>query len=260
MMKGTKITVYTCIVGNYDLLMPPPVKPDGVRFFCFTDRPHRKVDGWEMLPLVHPSSINRPDLINRYHKLFPHHFLLDTEWSVYIDGNVRLIGNIFLIIDRMASKGAVLACPEHPRRSTIFEEAKACEVQGKFDQRDRDLISRQLAVYKAEGMPKDAPLAANYLVIRCHKSDVLDEAMKLWWEQLQIFTRRDQISLPYVLWKTGLAATQIPKDINESEPYYIRHRHKKSGINGWFQRIRLYRNEVIWYWVLYKLRKWLLPG
>lgn len=258
-MAEIKIAVYTCIVDDYDVLLPPCVRSDGVRFFCFTDRTDRKVRGWEMLDLAHPSSVTRPDLINRYHKFFPYRVLPDVDWSIYIDGNIRLIGDIPSLIKRISAQGAVLGCPEHKQRSTILEEARACKELGKFDQRDKKLIKKQLAIYKAEGMPLDTPLTANYLIIRSHKSNELANAMELWWKQLQLFTRRDQISLPYVLWKTGLAATLIEKDVNESEPYYTHYAHKISGISGWKQRIYLRRNEALWCRALYLLRKWLLP-
>ena len=33
-----KVVVYTAIIGGYDTLNEPLVKPDGVDFVCFTDR------------------------------------------------------------------------------------------------------------------------------------------------------------------------------------------------------------------------------
>jgi hypothetical protein len=56
--------------------------------------------------------------------------------------------------------------------------------------------------YRKQGFPENYGLAANRIIIR-RKSEELEKLMESWWEELNTFSRRDQLSLFYVIWKTG---------------------------------------------------------
>lgn len=291
--KKLKVAVYTCNVGNYDIILPPRVPANGVQYYCFTDRPQRRISGWKMLPLVQLPSVNRLDLVNRYHKFFPHRVLPGFDCSIYIDARIQVVGDILPWVEKWAKKNVAMICMKHPFRSTIFEEAERCEERGLFDSQEKRLLQQQLSTYYADGMPPNQELSQNSILLRFHDAPGLDESMELWWHHLLAYTRRDQISLPYILWKTELPAvltddidlliyirrdlsslrhissktglpTALPDDITlcTSKPYFISHGHRRSGLKGLWQLIHLRRDNVWWYdvlcrieWKLYPIKK-----
>lgn len=240
---NVNVVVYSCVVNNYDRLMPPRVLPEGVSFVCFTDVPKKRVKGWEMRPLAQPPEINDPALVNRYHKIFAHRVLPDADFSIYVDGNLRIEGDLRPLLAQLIASNVAMACPRHPERTNVIDEARFCEYWGKFDSNDKAMIGKQLAAYADDGMPKDLPLSANGLILRNHRAKGLDDAMSLWWGELLRFSRRDQISLPYVLWKIGLPYRLIEENYATPNPYFSRFQHRRKGLQGLGQIVRLRRDE-----------------
>lgn len=234
-----KITVYTCLVGDYDAIVSPRMHDPRLRFVCFTDNRQRNVRGWEFRELRSPEEIRSPALINRYHKILPHELGLPHAWSVYIDANIGVMGRLSELVDRAASHQALIACPRHPQRCTVREEIDACVRLNKFEAADRALAEKRLEAYLEEGMPPDATLTANYLLIRAHGDNRLQEAMHTWWCEVRDSVRRDQLSLPYALWKHGISPQLLQENANHRNGYFYRypHAHSVSGVRGW-----LYRN------------------
>lgn len=206
------------------------------------------------MPLASPATVRSPVLINRYHKLFPHSVLPKVDWSIYIDGNFRITGDISELVMKTREAGRVLACPRHPARSTIVDEIEACEAFGKFDELDRVRAREQLSFYKKEGFPLDHPLSANYLIIRNHQAPDMDTVMRLWWRQLLLFTKRDQISLPYVMWKTNLAMLLLEENASAPNRYFTSFGHREKGLSGLWQEVR-WRQDQVW-WARTILKVW----
>ncbi|MCF8469032.1 MAG: DUF616 domain-containing protein [Sneathiella sp.] len=228
--------VYTCITNNYDWLLPPLYKDPRINYLCFTDTPGIFAEGWTVLPISSSLKHLPPNLINRHYKFFPHLYLPDSEWSVYIDGNIRILGNFMELIEHVRNKGAVMACPAHPSRNNIYDEATACFQLNKFSEKDLKVIEKQLAEYSANGMPENVPLTANYVIIRAHRDDRVQEAMELWWTHLRRYSQRDQISLPYVIWKKNVPFTVLEDEGMQSicPKYFIRTPHRRPGLQGVF--------------------------
>lgn len=259
-VKKPDITVYTCIVGDYDYLLTPKVIPDGVRFYCFTDKPRRKVAGWQMLPLVQPSSVTDPVLINRYHKFFPYKVLPSVDYSLYVDGSIHIVGDVTTWVKKFTSKEIGMVCLQHPVRRTVFDEVERCEEAGLFSQEDVRLAQQQLADYCEEGMPAMQRLSENTVLLRAHDHPDLETAMELWWQQLNIYTKRDQLSLPYVIWKTGFVTDMVNVvNLRTPNPYFVWNAHRRNGLKGVWQGIYLRRNHEWWCGLLVKIRQLLLP-
>lgn len=272
------IAVYTCNVGNYDIVLPPRVPANGIPFYCFTDQPRRRVAGWTMLPLGHPLAVRRPDLVNRYHKFFPHRILPGVNCSIYIDARIKVFGDLLPWVKKWVARNVAMISTKHPKRVTIFEEAERCIERGLFDEHETNVLRQQIAAYRAEGMPATSPLSQNGILLRFHYAPGLDEAMELWWQQLLRYTKRDQLSLSYVLWKTGLP-TVLTDDISlhvyhrkaglptvftdknhcPPSPYFVIYRHRKHGLKGVWQRIHFRRYDVWWCDVLCRLERSIQP-
>ncbi|PEQ10953.1 hypothetical protein B2G71_19230 [Novosphingobium sp. PC22D] len=204
-MTEQPIVVYTCIAGKYDKHLMPVEPVPGVRFVCFTDSTgYLKASGWEIMPLASPARLTSGHDINRYHKFFPHRILPDTKWSIYIDGNIRFAGDWHAMIARVRDADAGLGMFWHPDGHNLATEIAACNRYDKFDDRDRTMIDSQIAFYARHGIDQGLPIPTNNVIVRDHAASGLELGMSLWWSQLFEFTKRDQISLPFVLRQSGL--------------------------------------------------------
>jgi hypothetical protein len=221
----TEICVYTNVTGGYERrLYKPRAQSRDVRFICFSDNPALATNGWELRDAIRPPGIARPDLVNRYHKLFAHRLLPEAACSIYIDANLQVTGDLVPLVDQLRRTNALLGAARHPERTSYLDEIDACLRNCKFKMDDEERVAAQKACYQQAGIPQAGLLAAGILVRR-HGSAELDHAMTLWWNQIRAYTARDQISLPYVLWKTRLPHTVYDFNILRDNGYTSIHGH-----------------------------------
>jgi|APSaa5957512535_1039671.scaffolds.fasta_scaffold69309_2 hypothetical protein len=239
----SNIIVYSAVTASYDMVFKPRVCTDNVEYILFLDRP-RKVKGWNVLPI---SNVIKGDksLTNRWYKFFPHEAFKEAEYSVYVDGNIRVIGDLELLIQEFKESGAALGVFKHTERTNISQEVDACLQRGKFSERDKQQVKKQIKSYSEAGMPQEQPLADNGVIFRWHKHPMLSEAMTSWWEQLLTFSKRDQISLPYIVWKNNLPVKYWSGSLREENKYFELYSHRKSIVINLITKIRIYRNDYI---------------
>ena len=87
----SKIVVYTVIMGDYDYLKNPEYIMENCDYICFTNNPNLKSDIWQIRYDADTQLDNTK--WQRRHKVMVHEYLPEYDWSVYIDGNVRIIGD-----------------------------------------------------------------------------------------------------------------------------------------------------------------------
>ena len=215
MNNKKKIVIYTVIMGDYDYLKDPEYIMANCDYVCFTNNPDLKSDIWE----IRYDSNTELDNTRwqRRHKVLAHEYLLDDyEWCIYVDGNVRIIGDFRKYIEQ-ESKGAPILCLKHPSRTCVYAEAEEC-INLKKD--SPEIIKRQMEQYKEEGYPDDNGLVVTNILVRKHKDANVIRLMKLWWEEIEKNSRRDQLSFNYASWKLG-----IKFDISELKcwrsPYWM---------------------------------------
>lgn len=198
-----KRVIYTVIVGGYDRLIEPQPFP-GWDFVCFTDgrntglRAKAGLSHWDIRPLEDDGLDSFRH--SRLAKILPHRYLQDYDYSVYIDGNARLLSDPYETLETLG--WPKLAVSEHPFRATVLEEIDECIRQNKAP---RELLETQRAAYLADGMPADLKLLENNFLLRRHNDPEVIRLMEAWWEQMNTHSHRDQLSLPYVAWKQGFA-------------------------------------------------------
>ncbi|PLX91336.1 MAG: hypothetical protein C0621_11070 [Desulfuromonas sp.] len=193
-----KIVVYTCITGSYDELLEPVEIEEGVDYYCVSDRPPKQESVWAYLPL--PRDFGSPSLNNRYVKMHPHILFPDYEFSLYVDGNIRIMANVSDLVFE-AMKVSVLALYQHSYRSCVYQEAVECSLLG-HDWLWR--ISRQMRRYSREGFPFSDGLYENNVIIRDNSDQKLKNLMDLWWDEYSNYVKRDQLSLVFLSWKKSL--------------------------------------------------------
>ncbi|QKJ28032.1 DUF616 domain-containing protein [Aliarcobacter cibarius] len=210
----SNLVVYTALFGNYDDLIEPKENYEGCDFICFTDQKHLTSDVWE-IRLIEECEMPA-NMMNRKYKILPHLFLSQYEWSMYVDANIKILNNPFELANKYLAKHD-FAMPKHFARDCIYEESKECVILGKSKY---DETRKQMDNYKKEGFPKNFGLGENGILFRKHNSEKVVRLMNDWWEELNTHTKRDQLSLAYVLWKSGEKFSYMDESAREGKGYF----------------------------------------
>lgn len=215
-----KVVVYTAVTDNYDVLPPPAMKVAGWSYLCFTDDLSISRPGWNLraLPQSNLDQIRR----SRLAKILAHHFLSDYEISIWMDANLRIVGDLTKFY-KLALAHSDLAFFRHGlRRPSVAAEIEACAQAGKAP---HALMVRQYESYRGKGFPDDLGLIPEAGVIaRRHQHPRVRAAMEEWWQELIAHTARDQISLPYIIWRNSLPITMLDWNLRES-PWFSMEPH-----------------------------------
>ena len=201
------MAIYTCITGDYDNVEEPLIMEEGCDYFLFTNNPNIKSDSWKIKPIPEEiQKIKNNAKINRYIKMHPKELFEEYDYSIYIDGNIKLISTISQFVNQLNEKTG-LAIHRHCTNVCVYDEVKDCRAYGKGDY---SKLKKQVNRYRNEGFPKEyGMLECNVLV-----SDLKNNNAKMifdeWWnEYLTSESMRDQIALPYVLWKKKIPVEEI---------------------------------------------------
>lgn len=223
--KVNKKVVYTCISGNYDTLQDPEFVTEGFDYICFTDQSFTsKV--WEIKPI--PEELNGLSQVKRQRniKINAHKYLSDYDFSVWVDANIVLKGDINKYVEENCNeKDTVLYIGEHPQRDCIYKEGEVC-IKLKKDTKEN--INLQLDVYRKEGFPEHYGLPQSCIILRYHNDESCKRLMESWWEQVEKYSHRDQLSFSYVLWKNqDVNIKYLDKSVFNCETFKWGGGHKK---------------------------------
>lgn len=121
------------------------------------------------------------------------------EYSIYADIKRPVVSNFDQLI-KFLQDGSDFLVRKHPGRNCAYKEADFLLRKNWYD---NSAILKQVEFYKKEGFPAHSGLYWSVQLFRRHTKE-LKEFSRLWWKQVERYSYRDQISLPYVAWKTGM--------------------------------------------------------
>jgi hypothetical protein len=202
-----KVAVYQAVIGNYDDLKSAPVLDSDIySFFLFTDS-NNEYANWKKKEISeHIRNLSNPILINRYLKMHPYELFPDYDFAVYLDGNIQIISDIRPML-RQVSPATGLAIHTHSRRNCVYDESKICI---RIKKGNRKKINTQMNKYRKEGFPCHWGLFECTMIICDLKNEIGERILSSWWEEfLSAESLRDQLSLPYILWKNGYKKEDI---------------------------------------------------
>ncbi len=175
-----KITIYTCITGAYDALQRPYPAPEGFDLVCFVAHGCKKSEtegGWRIVELPELELNNH--MISRFPKLLPHK-VLPEGWSLWIDGNIRILdGRIYDICRGLQEKGCTYAGIVHPISDCAYEDAIAC-IKDRRDSLHR--LAKAVRFLRSESYPEHAGMMENNMIFRHHSDAAIRELDELWWK------------------------------------------------------------------------------
>lgn len=205
-IKDLKIAVYSCVVGKYDQFIDPVIKEDNVDYYMFTDQELPEDSVWEKINIseLDDYKLLSPLMLNRKLKILQNSFLLNYDYTIYVDGNIEIVAGVSPIIAKM--KNYAFGVHYHRSRDCIVDEVVSVKHLKKLN---GDGMDRQVQDYLKDGYPRHNGLFENSILVRDNKNESVLELMREWWNEYNKYPTRDQLSLPYVIWKTKFDTNKI---------------------------------------------------
>lgn len=204
-----RICVYTVLLGGYDALLDQPIGAQSeADFICFTDDSELTSQSWRTVsvePFL-PQDLHRS---SRVYKILGHPMLEDYDVTICIDASVLLRARPEEIVAELLAADVDMAMAEHSFRDSVLDEFDEV-VRLNYD--DRARVYEQLtdyAIHQPEALTAK-PLWGGLLVRR--QTPSVAAAMRMWFDQVLRYSRRDQLSLPYALQRSGLAYRAVALD------------------------------------------------
>lgn len=197
----TSIVLYSAFFGERQTFNPDVFGGFvGCRRVLFTDRDDIALPGVEVIR--DPLDGLDPARASRRAKLMPHRWFADADWSIWIDNKSRLLMDPAGIVAAVrAQSDAGFLAFRHFRRDCVYAEGKAVCENGLDDHR---IVRERMRTYRAEGLPEHAGLIEGHFILRRHNDPDLVHFGERWFEHVLAYSRRDQISFPYLVWRLRL--------------------------------------------------------
>ena len=212
--------VYTANFGNYDLI--PKIKAEwNCDFICFTDNPNFSSPGWKIV-VVHIDD-ESASVVNRRYKILPHIYLNEYELSLYVDGNINIVNDPTELFEKYLATN-VMAIPKHQDRTCAYEESIICI---NTSLANKEVTEKQMLRYKAEGFPANFGMTENNIIFRQHNDKTLILLMNNWWTEYCNGGKRDQLSLPFLIWKSGVKVLECTEGPRVSNKFFEIELHQK---------------------------------
>lgn len=202
-----KIAIYTCIIGNYDSPREPLYIPNNCDFYYISDKNILKENTkWKYIDI---KQIERTDGLtnaekNRFVKIHPELIFPDYNYSIYIDGNIKIISDPTEFIQNIPMCG--IATFMHPTNNCAYAELQNCIKLHKVDKKSAFKYTEYM---KQNGMPMHYGLAYCGFLVREHNNKVCIKIMSEWWEEYLHYIKRDQTPFAYILFKNGIMVKDV---------------------------------------------------
>ncbi|KAA8538620.1 hypothetical protein F0562_028186 [Nyssa sinensis] len=233
------IAVISCIFGNSDRLRSPMgktvsrVSRKNVCFVMFMDEitlqtlssegqmPDRMgfIGIWKIVVVKNPPFTDMRR-VGKIPKLLPHRLFPSARYSIWLDSKLRLQLDPLLILEYFLwRKGYEYAISNHYDRHCVWEEVAQNKKLNKYN---HTIIDQQFAFYQADGLKRFNASDPNKLlpsnvpegsfIVRAH-TPMSNLFSCLWFNEVDRFTPRDQLSFAYTYRKLTR--------MNPSKPFYL---------------------------------------
>jgi len=209
------IAIITGVAGGYDLPVEQP-ELDGVDFIFFTDGNiiPEKGTGWTY---VH--GIDAPSKLDsrrkaKFPKCNPQRYdLLRTyDAVIWIDGTLTVLKEEFPQELLSHMKNGVVLSPHFENRDNYSEAT--IDTHPKYH---NEPLANQAAHYRQEGMPSGTQLYECTILAWDPNHAEAQKISEMWLQENLTWSYQDQVSLPYVIWKTGIEPGLLPQSWRKYE-------------------------------------------
>ena len=199
-----KLCVYTCITGDYDNLHEIKNPEKNIDYYCFTNNQNLKSKTWKIIQIKNNGLDNQH--LSRKIKMLGHPIISDNyDVSLWMDASVVWDESITEFV-KTYFKDTLFAAFTHNARTSVYDEAVACL---RLRKDTKDQIVKTLDFFRTENFPDNLGLYEMTVFIKKHNDEKVIEAMEMWFNMVRHHSKRDQLSFPYVIWKTNLEVAPI---------------------------------------------------
>lgn len=223
-----KYVIYTAVVGNYDEIKQPQVVDGRFDYILFSnDINEKRIGVWQVKPIPYHNPIQTK--IARWVKTHPEELLSEYEASLWIDSNIIIIHSV--VYERFIehySSDTLVSTMRHAFRNCVYDEMFMILCCG-FEHENVTLKWGKML--RKEGYPKNNGLCETGVFFRRHSDKKVKEFDRIWWSIIDRYSRRDQYSVNYSLWKTGLNWSYfISRDETVYTSSYLTHVEHKGNV------------------------------
>lgn len=214
-----KICVYTCITGGYDNLHEIEKPEKDVDYYCFTNNKKLKSKTWKIVQIDDDGLDNCR--LARKTKILGHP-LINEKYKIHVWTDADVIWRTRISdFAKTYLKEAPFAIFKHHARSNVLEEAKECL---RCRKESKENIERILNYYKEIDFPDKIGLFESTVFVKRVDDKKVNETMQIWFEMIKTYSKRDQLSFPYAIWKTGLSVDVIDLNVWDND-WFATERH-----------------------------------
>ena len=201
-----RYVIYSAMVGAYDDILQPLVIDERFDYILFSNEIKEKNVGvWQVRPISYHNNDNTR--ICRYVKTHPEELLGDYDVSVWMDSNIQIcVESFYQRIIEIDQQGYLICSTDHPTRNCIYEEAFAVmNMRVEYEAVVIDWCHH----LRQENYPRTNGLCETGVIFRKHRDTQVAKVDAFWWECIDNYSRRDQLSFNYALWKNNMQITYI---------------------------------------------------
>lgn len=214
-----KLCVYTCITGNYDDIHEIENKEEGVDYYLFTNNKKLKSSSWEVIYIEDNDLDNQR--LSRKIKMLGHPIINENyEISVWQDASVIWKKSIKKFVETYLKENS-FASFKHYLRSCIYEEANEC-IRTRKDK--KETILKHVEFLRKENYPEKYGLCEMTVFIKKHNDKIVKKTMQDWFNMVCNYSKRDQLSFMYCVWKNDLKIDFINLSVWDN-PWFINKKH-----------------------------------
>ena len=198
-----KFAVYTASIGGYDEIHQPLAVDDRFDYIFFSDEVVAdKVGVWQIRKIEYKNADKTR--IARYVKTHPEELLPKYKATLWIDASIFITSKfIYDKVIELFDEDVLFASVRHPYRDCIYDEAYMV-----YGLDSEDIIFNWCHFLRSINYPRHNGLYESSIVYRlnCSNVKIVDDE---WWNCIQSYSRRDQLSLNYVLWKNQIRQSYL---------------------------------------------------
>ena len=211
-----KIAVITASLGSLDLYNPTDFL-DTVDYHAFVSKDKVGVkDNWirHEAPIFSVIDDFEKRRTAKFPKVLPQLVLPGYEYYIWIDCTNKLSVEPDILIKKYL-KDTDIACFKHQLNNCAYAEIQTCSRAGV---EYPELLSKTKQFLESEKFPKNKGLTENTCRIQRNTAQMTTMGL-MWWELICKYSSRDQLTLPYVIWKLGIKVAIMPGHAQGKNPY-----------------------------------------
>lgn len=215
-----RICVYTCITGDYDDLKDI-MHEEGIDYLCFTNNKKIRSNTWNIIYIEDCTLDNI--LLARKNKILMNDFIkTNYDICIWVDGAITIRNNLHEFLETQCKLEQFdMTVFSHSARRCVYDEAiKIVE----FRKAPYDKVKNTIDFLKSEDYPRDNGLTETGILVRNTHSPLVDKTMSLWFELIQKYSTRDQLTFDYSVYKTGIEINRLRLSVYDNRWFgWVKH-------------------------------------